>query len=136
MPWTCPTCERVLKIPNQWHCCIKQDFEALFEGKNPELMYIFEKILGEVFDWEGIHVSATYNCIVFVSTQTFLVIKPMQKVLNVKFYLKDRTDEPPIFKVSTYGKHYEHHVRLSHLEEVDGRLIGLIRASYNMFQKK
>lgn len=133
MPWVCPKCERKLKNTNQWHCCVNQDIDNLFENKSMELVFAFDKILAEVMEWEGINVSATLNCIVFVNTQTFLVIKPMQKVLNIKFYLNKPQKHQLIHKIAKYNKRDEHHVRISTFEEVNPLLIKWIRESYELF---
>ncbi|HMO38123.1 MAG TPA: DUF5655 domain-containing protein [Saprospiraceae bacterium] len=85
MAWTCPKCERTLKNTNQWHCCIKQDIDVLFENKAKDLVYVFDKLLLEVIDWEGVEVTATKKCIVFVTSQTFLVVKPMKKEHKILF---------------------------------------------------
>ena len=136
MTWICPKCERKLRNENQWHCCMNQDIDNLFINKDKELMYAFDKLLSYIIDWEDVSVSATKNCIVFVSTQTFLVIKPMKKVLNIKFYLNEPKEIPPVFKVAKYNGRNEHHVRISTLEEVDDSLVDMIKSSYNLFKKE
>ena len=54
-----------------------------------ELVYAFDKIRSCVVGPGGIEISATKNCVVFFETQTFLVIKSMRKLLNIKFYLQE-----------------------------------------------
>ena len=97
--WTCPKCERELKNPNQWHNCVKVSMDSLFEGKPEELVLVFDKLLSEIIDWENVAVSATKNCIVFVHNQTFLIIRPMKKQLDLKFYSEEEQEEFPIIKV-------------------------------------
>ena len=133
MSWKCPKCERTLKNANQWHCCINQDIDNLFVGKPDELAFAFDRILSFVVDFENVEISATKNCIVFFKTQTFLVIKPMSKILNVKFYLKNQIDDFPIYKTAMYGKQHEHHIRISTIEEVNSVLFSFIKQSHNLF---
>lgn len=133
MSWKCPKCERTLKNANQWHCCINQDIDNLFVGKPDELAFAFDRILSFVVDFENVEISATKNCIVFFKTQTFLVIKPMSKILNVKFYLKNQIDDFPIYKTAMYGKQHEHHIRISTIEEVNSVLFAFIKQSHNLF---
>lgn len=135
MTWICPKCERVLRFTNQYHSCVIQDLDSLFEGKSKELIFIFDKILLHVAEWEGVNISATKNCIVFVNTQTFLVIKPMQKVLNIKFYSEEPIQNSLIFKNTKYHYRDESHVRISTIEEVSPLLIKWIWNSYEMFMK-
>jgi Domain of unknown function (DUF5655) len=135
MSWKCPKCDRTLKNANQWHCCINQDIDNLFIGKPNELMFAFDKILSNVFDFENVEISATKNCVVFFKTQTFLVIKPMKKELNIKFYLAEPQNIFPIFKVALYGKQYEHHIRLSTIEEVNSQLFSFFKQSHSLFNQ-
>lgn len=130
---TCPQCGRPVKNLQQWHNCVKVEMDSLFEGKKPDLLFIFDQILAEVADWEGVSVSATKNCIVFVRTHTFLIVKPMKRALDVKFYLPEKQDEFPIVKNAEWspGK-WEHHVRLQELEEVTEVVFKFLKTSYRM----
>ena len=133
MSWKCPKCERTLKNANQWHCCISQDIDNLFENKPEELIYAFDKILSYTVDLGDIEISATKNCIVFFKTQSFLIVKPMKNVLNIKLYLKEPWEHYPVFKTALYGKQYEHHIRISTGEEVNEIVYSLIKKSYHLF---
>lgn len=133
MSWKCPKCDRTLKNANQWHCCVNQDIDVLFEGKQEELVYVFDKILAYVYDFENVEISATKNCVVFFKTQTFLVIKPMKTLLNIKFYLQEPFNGFPVFKTALYGKQHEHHIRISTLGEVTETLFKFIRQSHDLF---
>ena len=135
MSWTCPKCERIIKSPNQWHNCIKQDIDTLFINKAKDLVYIFDKLLSGIIDWNNVNVSATKNCIVFVNSQTFLIVRPMKKKLDLKFYSDKPNEEFPIYKNIAYSGRYELHMRVSELDEIDGQLLGFIRSSYNLFKK-
>ncbi len=128
--WTCPKCERELISPNQTHYCKKVSMESLFEGKSNELIYIFDYLLAQIIDWEDIAVSTTPNCIVFVHRQTFLVVRPMKKELEVKFYAEFYSEIFPIKKSIAYAGKYVNYIRLSSLEEVTLQVIELIRKSY------
>jgi len=130
MSWTCPICERELLKVNQIHYCIKVSLDTLFTGRSPELILVFDKILAEVAGWDDVLVSTSKNCIVFVHKQTFFVIRPMQKQLDLKFYSKTRLEGPMIFKSTKNTRRYESNVRISALTELNMQLFGLIRDSY------
>ncbi|MFC3879698.1 DUF5655 domain-containing protein [Algoriphagus namhaensis] len=130
--WTCPICERDLKRENQWHMCIKADLDSLFAGKPKELEFIFDKILAEVIDWDNVIVSNTKKAIMFVHNQTFLVIRPMSKFLDLQFYSKEVQSCPPFFKSRQVSKKFENHLRIFTLEELSPKLISWIRDSYEM----
>ena len=130
--YTCPKCERELKNPNQWHNCVKVSIDSLFEGKNEELVFVFDKLLPEIIDWENVAVSATQNCIVFVHHQTFLIIRPMKKVLDLKFYSETEQEEFPIIKSVFYSGKYENHIRVSTLDELTKTIYKHIKTSYQL----
>ena len=130
MSWTCPVCERELLKVNQIHYCIKVSLDTLFAGRSPELILVFDKILAEVAGWDDVLVSTSKNCIVFVHKQTFFVIRPMQKQLDLKFYSTSRLEGPMIFKSTQWAKRYENNVRIAELTELNLQLFGLIRDSY------
>ncbi len=84
---------------------------------------------------QGGVVSETKNCIVFVNSQTFLIVRPMKKELDLKFYLDKPNDEFPVYKSVEYSGRYEHHIRITTLNEIDSQLISFIKSSYNLFNK-
>lgn len=108
--WTCPKCECELKNPNQWHYCEKVNIETLFEGKNQELVFVFDYLLSEIIDWADTAVSATQNCIVFVHRQTFLIVRPMKKQLDLKFYSDYFNEMLPILKSIAYSGRFQNHI--------------------------
>lgn len=132
MAWTCPKCERELKNPNQWHNCVKVSIDSLFEGKAAELVFVFDALLSELIDWEDVAVSATQNCIVFVHNQTFLIIRPMKKQLDLKFYSEKEQEEFPIIKSIFYSGKYENHIRVSTLDDLNQAIYAYIKQSYQL----
>ncbi len=128
--WTCPKCERKIKHANQWHNCVKVELDSLFEGKEEQLIYAFDRILSEIMDWDGVAVSATANCIVFVHNQTFLIIRPMKKQLDLKFYSKVESTEFPIIKSIAYGGKFVNHIRVSSVDELTPEIFKYLRDSF------
>jgi len=130
MSWICPKCERELLKENQTHYCARISVDSLFTGKPAELVLVFDKILAEVADWEDVLVSTTPNCIVFVHRKTFLVIRPMQKVLDVKFYSDVAYTSRPIINSILYKGKYANNVRIAVLDELTPQLFKWIHQSY------
>lgn len=128
--WICPKCERELKNPNQWHNCVKVSVDSLFEGKAEELVLVFDRLLSEIVDWENVAVSATKNCIVFIHNQTFLILRPMKKQLDLKFYSKEEQEGYPIIKSVFYSGKYENHIRISALDELEPTIFNFLKESY------
>ena len=103
--WTCPKCERKIVHANKWHYCEKVGIDSLFEGKREELILLFDRLLSHIISWEDVGVSATKNCIVFVHRQTFFIVRPMKKVLSLKFYSAQEKTGYPILKSTAVHGH-------------------------------
>jgi hypothetical protein len=129
---TCPKCQRPIKSLQQWHNCVQVNIDDLFAGKKSELIFVFDKLLAEIADWEGVEVSATQNCIVFVRHKTFLIVKPMQKQLDVKFYSATQQTELPVIKSVQWNSKFENHIRLATLEELTPAVFNYIMQSYKL----
>lgn len=128
---TCPVCERKLKSANQWHYCDRVNINSLFEGKDDETLLIFDRLLAEIAEWENTGVSATKNCIVFVHKQTFLIIRPMKKMLDLKFYSQQELTELPVSKSVYKSGKFENQIRISSVQEVSQDIFKHLRNSYN-----
>lgn len=130
--WTCPKCKRTLGSKNRVHYCEEIDIDEVFEGKDPHLSFIFDKVLLGLIDWPDMAFSATKNAIVFVRSKTFLVIRPMKTALDLKFYLDKYADAYPIHKCKDYNGKFETHIRLKDIDEVDEFVFRWIRKSYEL----
>lgn len=133
MSWICPDCDRELRSQSRWHNCVRVSIDDLFKGKDPELMYVFDKILAEVADWEDTLISTTQNCIVFVRNQGYLIIKALKTQLNIKIYSAKAINESPITRTAkAHAGKYENHFRLHSLDDLTSQIFLLIRKSYNV----
>ena len=132
MSWNCPKCERDLPWADFRHYCKRVDLNTLFEGRSEELILVFDKILAEVADWPKVLITTTPNCIVFYRRTGFLVIRPMKKWLDIKFYSKVPHKEKPVIKSAPSGKKFENHIRLSNLDELKPGIFIYLRESYEL----
>ena len=132
MSWTCPNCERELPKPEQPHYCARVSLNSLFEGRPAEMILVFDKILAEVADWDGVLVGTTPNCIVFTRRLTFLVIRPMRKELDIKFYSKTAHPEKPVIKSVALGNKFENHIRIALLDDLWPTIFKYFRESYQL----
>lgn len=132
MSWTCPKCDRELPRPEQRHYCARVSLDSLFDGRPDELILAFDKILAEVADWDGVLVGTTPNCIVFTRRVTFLVIRPMKKELDIKFYSKVAHPQKPVVKSMAVGSKFENHIRVSVVDDLRPSLFVYLRESYNL----
>lgn len=132
MSWTCPNCERELPNPGQRHYCARVSLDSLFANRSPELVLVFDKILAEVADWEDVLVGTTPNCIVFTHRLTFLVVRPMRKELDIKFYSKFAHPEKPVLKSVSVGNKFENHIRIATLDDLRPAFFVYLRESYQL----
>lgn len=96
------------------------------------MVLLFDRLLSAVIDWENVAVSASKNCIVFVHNLTFLIIRPMKKQLDLKFYTETEQTEGPIIKSVFYAGKFENHIRISTLEELTPNVFNYIKQSYEL----
>jgi len=130
MSWICPKCERELFKENQTHYCARVSVDSLFKGRPDELVLVFDQLLAEVAGWKDVIVSTTPHCIVFVHRKTFLVIRPMQKVLDVKFYSLTAQTGHPVINSLLYAGKYTNNIRLKTTEGLTQQVFKLIYQSY------
>lgn len=132
MTWVCPKCERELKSETQTHYCAKVNLDSLFKAKSTELTLTFDKLLLLVADWTDVAISTTPNCVVFVHRQTFLVVRPLKGVLDIKFYAASPPTALVPYKSYIYSGRYASHLRVSRLEDLTPVMIRYIRESYEL----
>lgn len=132
MSWTCPKCDRELPWINYRHYCQRVDLDSLFVGRSAELVLAFDKILAEVSGWPDVLIGVTPNCIVFTKKVGFLIIRPMKKELDIKFYSALAHMEKPVVKSIPSGKKFGNHIRISSSEDVHSGLFVYIRESYEL----
>jgi len=132
MSWTCPKCDRELPWADFRHYCARVSLDSLFEGRSEELALVFDKLLAEVSDWPKVLISTTPNCIVFYRRTGFLVIRPMKKWLDLKFYSKTAHPAKPVIKSTATGNKFENHIRIALLDELKPVIFKYIRESYEL----
>lgn len=129
--WKCSKCERSFKCKNQWHSCTSLDMGELFLGKPDDLVLAFDRILEEVMHWDPTEVGVAKHSIVFTSKKAWLVIKPMSKELDLKFYTKEVTESEYILRVVDYNNKYAHHIRVKNKKDITDGIITLLRMGFN-----
>ena len=115
---------------NAWHYCQKIEIDELFVDKSDEVVLAFDTILQQVSSWENVEISATKNCIVFVKNKTFLVLKPMKKHLEVKFYSNNMFDDETLYKCSIWNSKYEGIMRFENENQITKAFFENVQKSY------
>jgi hypothetical protein len=130
--WTCPKCERELPWADYRHYSQRVNLDSVFEGRSPEPVLVFDKKLAEIADWPKVLVGVTPNCIVFTRRVGFLIIRPIKKWVDLKFYSAIPHPEKPVIKSVAADKKYTNHIRLNKLDDLRPVLFKCIRASYEL----
>ncbi|MEM6318159.1 MAG: DUF5655 domain-containing protein [Bacteroidota bacterium] len=130
--WQCSVCNRLFKTTNQSHVCTTKTLDDLFEGKPDNLILAFDKILVTVMDWEPNSVGASKNAVVFTNRKAWLIVKPMSKELDVKFYNDEVIQSPVLKKTSPWGKNkFGHHIRIREAYEINEEVVRLLRIGFD-----
>lgn len=111
--------------------CSTKDIGELFLDKPDELVLAFDRVMTTVMEWQPNDVGSSIHSIVFTNHKAWLIIKPMKKQLDVKFYDHEEVFHDLIVKRTSYGNKYAHHIRVSSQEEITRDLIELLRIGYD-----
>ena len=128
----CPHCKRKLRNVNAWHYCKEVAIDDLFLTKSDEIVLAFDTILEKVAQWEHVEISATKNCVVFVRNKTFLVVKPMTKWLEVKFYSSEIIDDDDLHKCQIWNAKYEGILRFGNENQIQPKFFEYFKNSYQI----
>lgn len=126
----CPSCKRTLRSPNAWHYCKEVKIDDLFVNKSDSIILAFDRLLQTVAEWHDVEISATKNCVVFVNNKTFLVVKPMTKCLEIKFYASKHIDDDDLHKCNVWGSKYEGIIRVQNENDIKIKYFQYFRNSY------
>jgi hypothetical protein len=126
----CPNCNRTLRRLNSYHYCKEVVIDDLFIKKTDDIVLAFDRLLQIVADWEGVEISGTKNCIVFVRNKTFLVAKPMTKYLEIKFYNKVQIEDEELYKCQVWNSKYEGIIRIQNENELKPKHVQYFKNSY------
>lgn len=133
--WVCPKCERRFASANQSHYCTDTTIDDLFEGKPDDILLAFDQVLLNVFEFGDISVGASVNTAIFTSRRAFLIVRPMSKLLDLKFYYSEPLKSAKLHKVGKMGKKFYHHIRVSNEDEVDDEVVQLLKKGYDYSKK-
>jgi len=129
--WQCPICERQFKSKNQSHICTDTTIDDLFEGRSDNLILTFDKLLSSVIDWQPCSVGTSTHTIVFTKEKAWLIVKPLKKELDVKFYYPERIRHKYVKKTTEYRNSVAHHLRPSTPEDIDEEFVRLLYRGYS-----
>jgi Domain of unknown function (DUF5655) len=127
---SCPACKRILRNPKTYHYCKQVNIDDLFQNKSDEILLVFDRLLQIVGEWVDVEISGTKNCVVFVKNKTFLVVKPMTKCLEIKFYASEYIEDEELYKCQLWNSKYEGIVRIKDETELKTKYFNYFKNSY------
>lgn len=84
--------------------CVSTTIDDLFLDKPDDLVIAFDAIYQTVMDWKPCTAGASTKTVVFTNNKAWLIIRPMKKELDVKFYFDEPLDSGIYKKVYFFSK--------------------------------
>ncbi|MDN4165532.1 DUF5655 domain-containing protein [Cytophagales bacterium LB-30] len=120
----------MLRNLHSYHYCKEVAIDDIFLQKPDAIVLAFDRLLQALADWEEVEISATKNCVVFFRNKTFLVVKPLTKCLEIKFYAKEPIEDDELHKCRLWNSKYEGVIRVSHEGQLHQKYFQYIKNSY------
>jgi hypothetical protein len=128
--WTCPKCNRNFKTTNQSHSCNQRTLEDIFENRPDHLLLAFDTIMQTVMEWKPNSLGIAVHSAVFTNKKAWLIVKPLKKVLDVKFYYNSPIESDSFHKIQEYNGKFSHHYRIAHEEQLDQSFFEQLRRGF------
>ncbi|MEO0470677.1 MAG: DUF5655 domain-containing protein [Bacteroidota bacterium] len=110
--------------------CVLREVGELFLDKPDEMVLAYDDVLQIISKWQPNTWGASVSSIVFTSKKAWLIIKPMKKWLDIKFYHDEEIRSDFIAKVSRFGKKHAYHIRVSRPEELNEEIFELLKMGF------
>lgn len=105
--------------------------DDIFADAPDHLLLAFDRLLQHVMMWEPCTVGPARKSVVFANKSAWLIVKPMAKKLDVKFYYGSPIDHAKISRITEYRGKYAHHIRVSTEEEITTEVLELLKTGYD-----
>ena len=129
--WTCSDCGHQFVNPNTWHSCGHYEIDDHFEGKDPQVKEIFDRIVITVEGFGPVTVYAQKSRIVFQARTRFAAAVPRKRWLTGHIWLKRRAHHPSIQRIEMYiYRDFGHIFRLNTPDDIDEEFVKLLEEAY------
>jgi hypothetical protein len=129
--WMCPKCGYRFVTPNSWHSCTNYSLEGHFEGKEPSVRQVFDKLLALLQQCGPVTVIPQKTRIAIQARVRFAGGVARKNWFDAALWLRRRADHACVRRVETFGpKSYGLHFRLTRPEDLDEGFAALVRESY------
>jgi len=137
MTWICPDCKKEFRNKNQAHSCARVDLEDHLKGKSSQVKATFEKLMREIRKFGEITLNPVKTSIQVKTGSTFLSIRLKKMNIEIEFQLGSEVNEPPFYKNFRISKNRVlHFAVLKNPEDVNAKLISLLRKSYELVKQE
>jgi hypothetical protein len=114
-----------------WHSCSNYNLNDHFEGKDPQVRQVFEKLLSLVQQCGPVAVIPQKSRIAIQARVRFAGGVARKNWFDAGLWLTRRAEHPCLRRVETFGpKSFRLHFRLTRPEDLDEEFAALVRDSY------
>lgn len=136
MSYTCPTCKRVFKSPNQYHSCFITSKETHLQKMNSEICEIFGILRSYLETFDDLEILYLKTCIQFKIGVTFLSVYPKKDRLELEFQLNRTEDQFPVYKTIRISKNRVlHRIAIGENSDIDNQLKMWLLEAYQTIKK-
>jgi hypothetical protein len=136
--WECPKCHKEFAKTNQSHKCEIVDVKDLFRRHDPSLYALYKHLLAAIKGIGKWKITTSSKAITLYTAgrKAFLGISVHRKYLDLWFFLENKTEEFPVYKVvQPTKKKYGHFVRIYSKDDIDDLLIAWLAESYTLMNE-
>jgi Domain of unknown function (DUF5655) len=134
--WTCPRCRRPFKNRNQAHSCGQFSVEQLLDGKQQEIVELYERLADLVHRCGEVVVAPTKTRVLFKVRTVFASVAVSKNWLDVVFVLGRRLKHRRIKKAQEEYPGIVHFLRIETAEDVDDDLARWLQEAYDHRKQK
>ena len=134
--WVCPNCKKTFREKNISHSCAIVDVEEHFKNRSPILKEVYDKIISTINGFGPFKINPVKASVNIKILSTYLEFKVKKDHLFLAFYLDRTVNEFPVHRIVPLSKtRIVHCINLDHPEQVDKKLISLLKESYVLISK-
>ena len=135
--WTCPRCGRSFANRNQPHACGPLDLARHLDGKDPQVVAIFRRLV-ELAEGNGpVTVLAEKTRIAFQVRMSFAAFTLRRRWVDGHVVLARRLEHPRFRRVESFSpRNHVHHFRLATLEEADQEVAAWLAEAYRVGEQR
>jgi hypothetical protein len=135
--WICPKCQRKFARAHQWHSCASFTIVQYLDGKPPEIVALFDRLVEMAKACGSVIVSPTKSMVLFKARTTFAEIKAKKDRLDIQLVFDKRVKNSRFTKVSTpWPGCIVHSLQVQESDELDDQVAGWLKLAYETNLKK